>query len=457
MNSQPPPLKEPGPLSFQRNGCLIVLVLVVAGLVAVVLLTWHMVMGTAMPFQQMAKVIEDAFPGMKIRGISGSISTGPSVESITWGDDPAHRSEITGLRIKYSGYRDFLQNKRLILTDVGVRKAHIDLADFEEVRDEVRAASGNSSSPSRRSSKSSSTSSSSPLADLGLESFEIKQLLIENVLITNRNSDFRLSIPKVLWTGFKATRTDLDGGVLTVESDRLSVTTLPAQVLPLEGEAAVSKRTLTGTIQPLTHPAIQQPILFNLEYAYLTKKQRLWFRLQAADGKVQAMTTDDGGHTLRLNHLDAGTFLDAAKLYGKDAADFPADLVLEAAELPDDGTVQIASGSFRLGVATFQIQPGKIDKDNDDDSEIVAVARVGADEIRWHLPLSNWPEEYRPNFSSDPELPPNEILARILAGKQYADLTPEEKQAVDVRVPAYFPKPPPAASETPAVRPLPDK
>ena len=443
MNSQPPPLKEPGPLSFQRNGCLIVLVLVVAGLVAVVLLTWHMVMGTAMPFQQMAKVIEDAFPGVKINGISGSISTGPSVESITWGDDPAHRSEITGLRIKYSGYRDFLQNKRLILTDVGVRKAHIDLADFEELREEVRAASGKSSSPSRRSSKSSSsTSSSSPFTDLGLESFEIKQLLIENVLVTNRNSDFRLSIPKVLWTGFKATRTDLDGGVLTVESDRLSVTTLPAQVLPLEGEAAVSKRTLTGTIQALTHPAIRQPIHFNLEYAFLTEKQRLWFRLQAADGKVQAMTTGGGGHTLRLNHLDAGTLLDAAKLYGKDAADFPADLVLEAAELPDDGTMQIASGSFRLGVTTFEIQPRQIARDDETETELIAVARTGAEELRWTLPLQDWPEEYRPALSSVPELPLNEILARIFAGKKYADLTPEEKQTIDARLPAYSPKEP---------------
>jgi len=30
-----------------------------------------------------------------------------------------------------------------------------------------------------------------------MESFEIKQVLIEDVLITNRHSPFRLSIPKV--------------------------------------------------------------------------------------------------------------------------------------------------------------------------------------------------------------------------------------------------------------------
>lgn len=449
MPYEPPPLKQPGPLSFQRYGCLVLLALIATGLVVLGFLTWHMLTGTAMPFRQVARIIEQSFPGVKITGISGNISTGPSVESITWGNDAEHRSEIAGLRIKYNGYRDVRDKKRLILTDVGVRKAHIDLADFEDFMNEVKASSNRntSSSSNNRQSKPSSSSSSgssqSPLTEFGLDSFEITQLLIEDVLITNRNSDFRLSIPKVTWTGFKATKTDLDGGELSVQSDRLTVATLPSQKLPLEGEATVSKRTLTGTVQPLMHPSIRQALNFNIEYAYVTDKQRLWFQIQAADGKLQAASTDDGGRTLKANHLDPGAFLDAAKLYGKNAADFPSDIVLEATEAPDDATVQIASGSFHLGVATFEIQAATIDKDDEDEPpELVATARIGSDEIRWHLPLDNFPEEYHPTLSSNPGLPPQEILARIFTGKQYADLTPEEKQAIDARVPVYFPKPP---------------
>lgn len=442
MNSEPPPLKQPG--WFQRHGCLVVLVFIVTGLVALVLLTAYMVTGTAVPFRTVAQMIEDAFPGVKIKGVSGSIKTGPTVESITWGEDPANRSEIAGLRIKYNGYREIRDKKQLVLTDVGVTKARIDLADFEEFMKEVHAESEKtaSSKSSRRSSKSSSSSSSSsPLTEFGLQSFEIKQMLIEDVLITNRKTGLRLSIPKVLWTGFKATPSTIESGDLLVESDRLTMRTTPGQKIPLEGNAATPKRTLAGTVQPLMHPAVLKSISFMVEYAFLPEQKEPWYQLRTADDKVQVEATAGGGHALHVSHLDLGAFLDAAKLYGKDAADFPSDLVLEATQSSEDHVTQIVSGSFRLGATTFQIQPGKLPTGEEEgEPELVATARTGAGEIRWTLPLADWPGQYRPVVTSSPEIPLREILAQIFTGKKYADLTVEEKQSVDARLPAYTPK-----------------
>jgi len=442
----PPPLKQPGLLSFQRYGCLALFGVVVLGIVAVVLLSWHMLVGTAIPFQQVANFIEKANPNIKIKGVSGNASTGPSVESITWGDDPATRSEIFGLRIKYNGYADVRANKRLILTDVGVRKAHIDLADFDAFAQSTSTSSNShsgSSSGHRSSSSNSEKNSTSPLTDLGLESFEIRQVLIEDVLITNRNSDFRLSIPKVSWTGFKATQKSVEAGELIVESDRVTLHTGPGRTLPLEQESVTFQKTLTGTAQPLLHPAILQPITFTLDYTFVPEMNAPAFHFSTAEGKVEMATMADGGHVLRVRQLDLPALLDATKLYGPEAADFPRDLVLEAVSASENGSVKIVGGRFRLGVATFEIEPAEIAAADQPKASLNAVLRADAGEIRWSLPLNDVPIHFRPRFSSDAGLAPTEILARVFAGKTYADLSAEEKRAIDARLPVYFSTPVP--------------
>src|SRR5688572_14810303 len=130
MDTQPALQKEPG--WIRRHGCLLVLVFLVTGLVAAVLLTWFIVTKTAVPFQAAVKVVEDAYPNVKVKGIGGNITAGPTVESITFGEDPAQRSEVGGLKIKYNSVEDIREHKRFILTEVGVSKARIDLADFPE-------------------------------------------------------------------------------------------------------------------------------------------------------------------------------------------------------------------------------------------------------------------------------------------------------------------------------------
>ncbi len=427
-------IKQPGPLSFQRYGCLFILVVFVTLLIVILLLVRHVAVGTAVPFRMVAGFIEKVNPNVKITGISGDLSTGPSVKSITWGDDPANPSEILDLRVKYNGYADASAKKRVIIEDAGVRKAHIDLADFGPITRSKTSTTTNGRPYGSRS----SGSSSSPANDLGMESFEIKQVLIEDVLITNRHSQFRLSIPKVSWTGFKATKKSVEPGELVVESDRLTVHTIPGRTLPMGNGSVTFQKTLTGTMQPLLHPAILQPINFTLDYTFVPEVKAPAFHFSTADGKVEIATTADGGHALHVKNLDLATFLDPRKLYGKEAADFPSDLVIEAVAAPEDGPLTIVSGSFRLGVTTFQIERGEIAGMDSGKAVLRAVWRTGAGEIRWTLPLKDWPMECRPVFSSEPEMEPREILARVFAGKKYAELNAEEKQAVDARIPVYF-------------------
>jgi hypothetical protein len=438
MNSTPPPLKEPSVFSIQRYGCLIILVAVISLIVVGVLALRYLVVGTAVPFKAVARVIEKANPNVKITGITGDLKTGPRVASITWGSDPENRSEILDLRIKYNGYADASAKKRIVIEDVGVKKAHIDLADFGA----WTRTTTQSSTLGSTTSGSTSSGSESAFPD-ELDSFEIKRVLIEDVLITNRKSDFRLSIPRVSWSGFSATRKGVEPGELVVESDRLTLHTGPGRTLPMGDEKATFQKTLTGAVQPLLHAAILQPIAFTLDYTFVPEVKAPAFHFSTADGKVVIETTSEGGHAMHIRHLELATYLDPRKLYGPEAADFPSDLVLETVDAPEGGSSKIISGSFRLGVTTFQIEPAEIAAVDSAKAALHAVWRTGAGEIRWTLPLKDWPMQCRPVFSSQPELPPTEILARVFVGKPYAELDAEEKRAVDARMPVYFSTPTP--------------
>jgi hypothetical protein len=154
-------------------------------------------------------------------------------------------------------------------------------------------------------------------------------------------------------------------------------------------------------------------------------------------------TTAEGGQALHVRHLDVGAYLDARKLYGEEAADFPSDLMLEGVVAPEGGPLKIVSGSFRLGVQTFKIEPREVDANAANKAMLEAVLRTEASEIRWSLPLEDWPVVCRPVFSSKPELPLQEILARVFVGKSYAELDAEEKRAVDRRMPVYSSTPAP--------------
>ncbi len=433
MDSEPPPLHQPGPLSLRRYGCLVILIVLVVLAILALLLIRHVFVGTAVPFRIVANLVQKANPNIKIEGISGDLSTGPSVKSITWGDDPANRSEILDLRVKYNGWASAKATKRLVIEDVGVKKAHIDLADFGPVTRTTTTSSSPGSRP-----YSSSRSSSSPVTDLGMDSIEVKQVLIEDVLITNRHSQFRLSIPKMSWTGFKLTKDTVEPGELVVESDRLTLHTVPGRTVPIGPETVTFQKTLNGTVQPLLHPAILQAINFTLDYSFVPEVKAPAFHFSTAEGKVEIDTNADGSRSLHVRNLNPAEFFDARKLYGKEAADFPSDLVIEATAASEDGPLTIVSGSFRLGVTTFQIEPGEIAEADSGKAALHAVWRTGAGEIRWTLPLKDWPVECRPVFSSQPELEPREILARVFAGKKYEELSVEEKQAVDARIPVYF-------------------
>jgi len=264
---------------------------------------------------------------------------------------------------------------------------------------------------------------------------------IQDVLITNRNNaDFRLSIPKIEWTGFKMTQTTFEPGVLTVESDRLSLHTEPGRKVQVDGQDVAFQKLLKGMAQPALHPAIKQPIAFAADLSFLPQGDVRPFHILTDDGKLEISGTADGGGSIRARQVDLASYIDPKKIFGEQAADLPNEVVLSAVASPGfvdrNGTMKIAGGSFRLGASTFQIQPLEFSKAVQNVMSLKAVLKTEAGSITWELPLANLGDEYHPHLSS-PDMAPKDAVSRVFTGHPYSQLNAEQKKEIDARVPVY--------------------
>ncbi|MEZ0255422.1 MAG: hypothetical protein ACAI37_09085, partial [Chthoniobacter sp.] len=367
--------------------CLIFIVAVVLLVVGGFLFARYMIFSTPLPYRIVAKMIEKANPGMRIDGLTGDLKSGLNVSSITWGQVPGSPSEITGLRIRYNGYGDAGKTHRIVINEAGVKRAHIDLADLPSatstttqttvvspgttttttVDGGTTTTTTTTSGPSSGTYTSTSTfstrsSSSAPTLPNGIDSIEVEKVDIEDVLITNRNNpEFRVSIPKIEWTGFKMTQTTFEPGVLTVESDRLSLHTESGRKVQVDGQDVAFQKLLKGIAQPALHPAIKKPIPFAADLSFLPQGDVRPAHILMDDGKLEINVAADGSASVRARQVDLASYIDPKKMFGAQAADLPSEVVLSAAAAPGfsdgNGSMKILGGSFRLGASTFQIQP----------------------------------------------------------------------------------------------------
>ena len=88
MSSTSIPELPSQPSFLRRHGCLVFLLTIVALFVIAVMVGYHMLVSTAMPYRFIASMIQKANPNVHIEGITGDLKTGVGVSSITWGVMP---------------------------------------------------------------------------------------------------------------------------------------------------------------------------------------------------------------------------------------------------------------------------------------------------------------------------------------------------------------------------------
>ena len=392
-------------------GCLLKIVIGLVVLVAVAVVGVYIaLMHTAIPFKAVASMIEKAGAdeNLRISGITGSLSTGIGIGSVEWTG-----GELADLRITYNGLGDLSARKQLILHEVHVGKAHLDISTWKNDNSEA-------SKPAVESTPSPGANGGS-----GLNLFQIDRLTISDVLLTNSLTGFSLAIPEFDMTGFKAENGRWEFGQINVDTDRLKiVTTKP--------ESAEFQKRVEVSVLPKLHPLVRQPIHFTVDVNGDQAKPAC--RLSAFDGKLVFEIHPDHTGTLHCSGLNLGDFFDAP---------LPQDLTLDLASATEaggkGGPVKIGAGSFKLGVRVFQITPGTFGKGEaaDPNHLVLAVSHSDDDEISYELLPQQTPGSFNGRLVSKPPLSPQDTVARVFYGKLYSELEAADQKSVDRKTPFF--------------------
>jgi len=420
--SVPPARKKGGCAGCLLTGLVIFAILIV-GLIGT---TYYMLFHTAFPLRMIEKVAST--PNFSIKGISGSLSSGYTIQSIHIKSDNGDVLDAEDLKFHYSGISDYAKRHEIILNELSVGKATLIVAVNHT--ESYSQTSGSSNPP---------TSQPRPASENDLKLFRIDRIHFANVYIKDRTTGFEFTMPEFDYSGFKWTPESLDLGNLRIDTDRLNVTTKPGRTATIEGKQVAFQKLVEGTVKPLLHRSIKQPINLAVDIGQGESK-KLFYRLSAFDGRLESYFDEESHGYYKIHDLPLSSYL-ALPPY-----DLPSKLTLNLKIISSEkyhfDREQLPTGQFTLGVTDFTLAPDKMIIEEHADQyhyDFKATHRTANGEIVASLLVQSEEPHLVPSFSSTPAMEPAELLAQIFYGKSASELQPNEKAENERRLKAYFP------------------
>ena len=429
---------------------------------------YYILMHTSVPFKMIEAMLAQGGTNQdfKIEGISGSIAEGFKIKSITWGEKGKGASQIEDVRLLYSNFWDLMGGDKVIFKEIHIGKAHLDVTGIEELLSPTNSVDLDDASADDEEDTNTVAQADVPawtnpppvwrtrtsrratrrpfgVAKTKSQLFQIDKLGIEDVFITNRVTGFSLSVPALEWKGFKAVGDNVELGELTINSDRLKVETKPGETAEVNGQQVKFQKKLEGTILPLLHKSVRQPIVFTID-AVPTGSNLVW-RMTSFDSRMEVYHAADESGFFRCKDADLKAYFDAP---------VPEHLTTEAITSTKGAkqTVKLGKGSFKLGASQFEIQPHEWQKTSGSSTNrLTAVNRTGTSVITYQVLIPDEPWKVEQRLSSEPPSKPEELLARVYYAKPFAQLTDAEQKSVAAKKSGFsgWPKDPKSQTSKP--------
>lgn len=395
-----PPSKKPG------CGCLVNLLIGFGIAVLAVLATvWLVFMHSSWPLKKLVSVIEinGAGENLKVTGISGSLSSGIAIRSMKWND-----GELADLRIRYSGLMDLIRRKQLILLEVHVGKARLNVIE-----------------PDKKGGDSASPAATGQPGDWPLRRLQIDRLTLADVVLSNRATGFTLAIPALEWTGFSAENGKVIFGNLSADTDHFKVVTTDAPAPPYQ-------KRLDCTILPKMHALIRKPLHLVAELGQTGGGTIC--RVVALDEGLEVLVNPDHSGRVLIKGVNLADYFDAPL-----PQNITLNAVLETAAESGPRPMKIRGGSFLLGVRRFEIRAGTWGGPESQASQglLHAVSPGGDAEIRYDLQVIEDENRVVQRLTCDPPLGLEDAVALLFHGSRFSSLSTPDQSAVTRRLPWF--------------------
>ncbi len=416
---------------FGCGGCfvsaLVLIALVVAGgLTAIYYAVFHSVLPIRLPLA--------LIPNLKVSGATGTIASGFAIRSLKWTGSAGQECEIDDVRLKYDGFLDYADRHEIIVNEINLGKVRVIVDSSNWTYTDTR-----SQSYSARNNGSRATPMPIHMNPQDRPRLvRVDRVHFGNVYLKDTNTGFEFSMPDFDYNGFKWENGKFDLGDLHVDSDRLALATKPGRTAQIDGKTVVYNKMIEGTIKPLLGKAIKEPISFVADVGI--NQDKLFFRYSAFEDKVEVIQNADGSGSYRTDDFSPDRYFSAPPY------DLPTHVTVEA-KFPEKSKqaadkIQPPKGHFTLGVCDFVIDEAETPVFTQGDKQIYEIKarhKTESGAIVLTLRMTADKMEAQPLFTSDPVMEPTQLLAQVFYGKNYAELSPEEKTGVDSRIAVYFP------------------
>ncbi len=374
------------------------------------------------PLNWIARGIEKS-GNARIEGLKGNMTTGVEVEKLQFRESPEDPqwSEVNGLRVKYRLLGPFWNRNGLVVDEISVDSARLfvdlegevrlssdlDLSDlYEEIRDEIRSegVSGD--------------------VDFGGANFEVKQVLLKDIVLVDRETGRELKLDELRFDGMKIVKGELvELGDVVLRADLAEIESLPGEAF---GDEPINRLFRIRLKKEMTSELVADlPLGVDFGYGRETGPR---VRLSVCNDQIRFEPARKGEPwRMIFDGYEPGEFFNPVE-----TGIMPADLRLVAERGKNDDHWKLGEGEhgFRLGQTGFRFDADGQPDRKDAGLRFTATGESNGTTIRATLINTGRSPFVAIELQADDFGGLEEIWAKTVFGRPFAELDETEKAAV---------------------------
>ncbi|MDX1564280.1 MAG: hypothetical protein R3236_02685 [Phycisphaeraceae bacterium] len=351
---------------------------------------------TSLPVRAMVGLLNQS-PDIQIEGVSGSFSSGFTVQSIRLTDENGNVNELTDARLRYD--RD---GETLIITELHLGSAHlfVDFSAFE---------SSESSSTEPSAGEEASVPTDGESIPMVIQKASINDVKLQDVQ-----------------TGelFHLKSVQLDNLILgqgRLKLDRLVIDSSTCRLMVLPADGRDDAYHIEGRLEKGFHKRILAPIEIAGDLV-VGDESALEMNLQTLGGSIELVKNDSRPDVLKTRNLNPARFIDGFPPFGKLDVDY----------VKTEKDVSI-SGTFEFAGQPFAIDQKLTLAEAESNPPAVAVHESGG--VKYELRFSEPEEEDARSFKlalvTKPAMPLKKALAKLLFDLPPEKLSQQQQQELE--------------------------
>lgn len=377
------------------------------------------------PLKLIERAIEEN-EDVEIEGLRGNFMSGFTIDELRFKTEGEEWSNLTNIKFKYKS--SFFQSDRIIIEDISVdggtiyadfdpNEAQISMdpdfgSEFEEARGEIESELG-------------------PEALKNIKEIRVDLVRLANVKIINPKTDEVVSLDEIRFDGFHILDGELtDMGDLLVQSSQMNLTTEPSKAY---SEIDNSKRYV-GTISSQMDRRLIQDMPIDFDIAF-DRSGQMVYQAEFFNGALTAVR-EDKQNTITFSQFNPAEYWETKKT-GIMLSEINLTYETDKGYLPKSID---SSGSFHLGLTRFSNL--KIDETTEKEvTTVIALGEVDGNPVKATISMTRRDPWGRIQLSSSEIESTRDLWAIVVFGKEFSELSEEEKIAV-VTTAEYNSRPP---------------